>query len=252
MSITLKVLSIKKVMASHKINQAEQLIIEARAKSNYQLIDDKTGFAPDNIITQRDGKNLKIHFNDGDMSEDIIIKNYYTDETGETTNLLVGQHENGRIYAYVPESGLQSEAVSLLADQTIVPQTLGGTELTSVFWAFNPWWLLGLSALAGGIALAASGGGSGGSSASNDNNSSKTNNKAEINKAKEAVAAAEKAAEAYKKAFEAAQKDGVISKEEANKLQGLKEAVEAAKAKANDAIQALPDNQEKADLQTGV
>ncbi|WP_143529830.1 DUF1542 domain-containing protein, partial [Rodentibacter rarus] len=167
MSTTLKVLSAKKVVATHQVNQGEMLIIEAQDKSNYQLIDDKTGLGPQNIVTKREGKDLKIFLNDGDMNEDIIIKNYYDDEAGETTNLIVGQHENSNIYAYVPESGVQSDAVSLLADQSIAPQALGGEELAGAFWAFNPWWLLGLAALTGGIAAAASGGSSGGSSKHN-------------------------------------------------------------------------------------
>ncbi|WP_159991346.1 hypothetical protein [Pelistega ratti] len=105
MSTTLKVLSAKKVVASHQVNPGETLVINARENSNYQLIDDTTGLGPQNIVTQRDGKDLKIFLEDGDSKEDIIIKDYYQDEMGETSNLLVGQHENGNIYAYVPESG---------------------------------------------------------------------------------------------------------------------------------------------------
>ncbi|WP_208606172.1 hypothetical protein, partial [Rodentibacter trehalosifermentans] len=71
MSATLKVLSAKKVIASQKINQGDTLIIEARDKSNYQLIDDQTGFGPQNIIAKREGKDLKIFLEDGDMNPDV-------------------------------------------------------------------------------------------------------------------------------------------------------------------------------------
>ncbi|WP_256802012.1 Ig-like domain-containing protein, partial [Rodentibacter ratti] len=156
MSATLKVLSAKKVVASHTLNQGDVLVIDARENSNYQLIDDKTGLGPQNIIAQRTGKDLNIFLEDGDMRADVVIKGYYGNENGEeTSNLLVGQHENGGIYAYIPESGEKSDAVSMLAEDTVAPQALGGEDLGTAFWAFNPWWLLALVPLAAGIAIAA-------------------------------------------------------------------------------------------------
>ncbi|OOF77579.1 hypothetical protein BKG96_08130 [Rodentibacter caecimuris] len=171
MSTTLKVLSAKKVIASHQITQGEMLVIEARDKSNYQLIDDQTGLGPQNIIAKREGKDLKLFLEDGDMSADVVIKGYYGDENSEeVSNLIVGQHENGGIYAYVPESGLKSDAVSMLAEEVAAPQALGGEDLASAFWAFNPWWLLALVPLAAGIAIAASNGGSSGGGNENADN----------------------------------------------------------------------------------
>ncbi|MFC3112139.1 cell wall anchor protein, partial [Rodentibacter caecimuris] len=171
MSTTLKVLSAKKVIASHQITQGEMLVIEARDKSNYQLIDNQTGLGPQNIIAKREGKDLKLFLEDGDMSADVVIKGYYGDENSEeVSNLIVGQHENGGIYAYVPESGLKSDAVSMLAEEVAAPQALGGEDLASAFWAFNPWWLLALVPLAAGIAIAASNGGSSGGGNENTDN----------------------------------------------------------------------------------
>ncbi|NEN75770.1 cell wall anchor protein, partial [Pelistega sp. NLN82] len=176
MSITLKVLSAKKVIANHHINSGEVLVIDARANSNYQLIDDATGFAPQNIIAKREGKDLKIFLEDGNMNADIVIQGYYGDEQNEeVSNLIVGQHENGGIYAYVPESGEKVDAVSMLVDEAAAPQALGGEELSSAFWVFNPWWLLALLPIAG-IAIAASGGGSGGSSGSSNASTSTGDN----------------------------------------------------------------------------
>ncbi|MDC2826094.1 hypothetical protein PHA51_08660 [Rodentibacter pneumotropicus] len=241
MSTTLKVLSAKKVIANYQINQGEQLIIEARAQSNYQLVDDKTGFAPDNIITKRDGKDLKIYLNDGDMSEDIIIKDYYGDEIGETTNLLVGKHENGSIYAYIPESGLQPDAVSLLADQAVAPQALGGEELVSAFWAFNPWWLLALAPLAAGIAIAAHDGG---------NNSGGGDLNTQADGATKLVEEAEAKAKALDDKIKELEADGNISAEDKATLDALKADADAAKAKADEAVKGLPaDNAAKDELQ---
>ncbi|OOF60908.1 GA-like domain-containing protein [Rodentibacter pneumotropicus] len=241
MSTTLKVLSAKKVIANYQINQGEQLIIEARAQSNYQLVDDKTGFAPDNIITKRDGKDLKIYLNDGDMSEDIIIKDYYGDEIGETTNLLVGKHENGSIYAYIPESGLQPDAVSLLADQAVAPQALGGEELVSAFWAFNPWWLLALAPLAAGIAIAAHDGG---------NNSGGGDLNTQADAATKLVEEAEAKAKALDDKIKELEADGNISAEDKAMLDALKADADAAKAKADEAMKGLPaDNAAKDGLQ---
>ncbi|WP_159990651.1 hypothetical protein [Pelistega ratti] len=180
MSVTLKVLSAKKVIANHNINQGEVLVIDARANSNYQLIDDATGFGPQNIIAKREGKDLKIFLEDGNLNADIVIQGYYGDDQNEeVSNLLVGQHENGNIYAYVPESGEKLDAVSMLADEVAAPQALGGEDLGSAFWAFNPWWLLALVPIAGIIA-AASSGGSGGSGGSGNNNTDTTADKPEI------------------------------------------------------------------------
>ncbi|VEH67702.1 Uncharacterised protein [Rodentibacter pneumotropicus] len=229
------------MIANYQINQGEQLIIEARAQSNYQLVDDKTGFAPDNIITKRDGKDLKIYLNDGDMSEDIIIKDYYGDEIGETTNLLVGKHENGSIYAYIPESGLQPDAVSLLADQAVAPQALGGEELVSAFWAFNPWWLLALAPLAAGIAIAAHDGG---------NNSGGGDLNTQADGAAKLVEDAEVKAKALDDKIKELEADGNISAEDKATLDALKADADAAKAKADEAVKGLPaDNAAKDALQ---
>ncbi|WP_077464556.1 hypothetical protein, partial [Rodentibacter caecimuris] len=173
MSTTLKVLSAKKVIASHQITKGDILVIEATDKSNYQLIDDQTGVAPQNIIAKREGKDLKLFLEDGDMNADVVIKGYYGNENSEeVSNLIVGQYENGGIYAYVPESGLKSDAVSMLAEEVAAPQALGGENLASAFWTFNPWWLLALVPLAAGIAIAASSGGSNSSANNGDTDTS--------------------------------------------------------------------------------
>ncbi|MCW9700045.1 cell wall anchor protein, partial [Avibacterium sp. 20-129] len=167
MSITVKVLNAKKVLNSYKLEQGSKIILQGKDKVNYQLIDDATGFAPQNIIAKRVGSKLEILLDDGDTSSDIVIENYYgAKDPEQVTNLIVGKAENGLIYAYVPESGEKNDAVSLLVDNEAAPQALGGEEI-SPYWAFNPWWLLALVPLAG-IAIAAGNHDGSGSSSSTD------------------------------------------------------------------------------------
>ncbi|TNH01062.1 hypothetical protein FHQ22_11645, partial [Pasteurellaceae bacterium Phil31] len=162
MSTTLKVLNAKTEIASYTIANGETLTIKAQDEVNYQLVDNLTGLGPQNIIAKRVGNDLQILLENGDTVPDIIIEDYYdNDDPAATTNLLIGQHENGNIYAYVPESGQTSDAVSMLAEQMAAPQALGGDEISGL-WVFSPWWLLALIPLAA-VAMAAGGGGKGGS-----------------------------------------------------------------------------------------
>ncbi|MGR3807904.1 Ig-like domain-containing protein [Pasteurella testudinis] len=165
MSITLKVLNAKTEIANYKVVNGETLIIKAQENVNYQLIEDATGLGPQNIIAKRIGDDLQLLLENGDNVPDVIIEDYYSDEGA--TNLIIGQHENGNIYAYVPESGQTSDAVSMLAEQMSAPQALGGNEISS-FWVFSPWWLLAAGAVVAGVAIAASGGGSGDNEAAGD------------------------------------------------------------------------------------
>ncbi|MEI9699444.1 Ig-like domain-containing protein, partial [Moellerella wisconsensis] len=58
----------------------------------------------------------------------------------------------------MPESTLENDAISQLAENHQAGQAIGGVELPPV-WAFNPWWLAALLPLAaGGIALSKNGG----------------------------------------------------------------------------------------------
>ncbi|PJG85886.1 hypothetical protein [Conservatibacter flavescens] len=166
MSATLKVLDAKTEIASYQVQKGQALIIDAQDKVNYQLVDNSTGLGPQNIIAKRDGNNLQVILEDGDTLPDIIIKNYYgsAEKPEDVTNLLVGQHENGKIYAYVPESGQVPDAVSMLDAGDAAPQALGGDEISGL-WVFSPWWLLALIPIAGAAALLA-----GGSSGGGDNN----------------------------------------------------------------------------------
>ncbi|MEX6398713.1 Ig-like domain-containing protein, partial [Providencia hangzhouensis] len=145
--------------------QNQPLYINAKKDVNYLLIDEETNFAPENIAVKRVDKDLFIAFEGGDVEQpDVIIENYFADN-GEigyhegSSNLIIGQHENGQYFPYIPESAEKSEAISQLADGQATGQAIGGDALAPV-WAFNPWWLAALIPIAGVIASSSGGGSS--------------------------------------------------------------------------------------------
>ena len=113
-------------------SKGQPLVIKALANVYYHFTDEATGFGPENIATKRVGKNLFIAFEGGDVEQpDLVIEDYYKDN-GEigydegSNNMLVGMHENGNVYPYVPESAETSDAVSMLEDGVLAGQALGG------------------------------------------------------------------------------------------------------------------------------
>ena len=155
-NITLKINNAKETVETVNFQTAsgEVLRIPAQSKVNYQLIDEATQFGPENIMTKRVGDNLEIAFEGTNVSNpDLIIEGYYSAETDAAkSSLLVGQHENGGMYPYVPESAEPADAVTMLAEEVEAGQALGG-EVIGSLWAPNPLWLLGLLPL--GAAAAA-------------------------------------------------------------------------------------------------
>jgi len=154
MNIILKINNASETVQSINLNTNLKQAVRVQAQNdvNYQLIDQNTGYAPENITTKRVGNDLQIAFEGSDIEQpDLIIEDYYDQDN---SNLLVGTHENGNLYPYVPETGVQTDAVTLLAQEVSVGQALGGEALKSAMWAFNPWWLLALVPIAG-IAIAA-------------------------------------------------------------------------------------------------
>ncbi len=159
-NITLKINNAKETVETVNLQTAsgEALRIPAQANVNYQFTDDATQLGPENIMTKRVGDDLAIAFEGSDIQNpDMILEGYYSDATGASkSSLLIGQHDNGGMYPYVPESAVPGDAVTMLAEEVEAGQALGGEVIQSL-WAPVPWWLLGLLPLA---ALAASSGGS--------------------------------------------------------------------------------------------
>ena len=174
-NISVKINNGNKTIETVKLNSANQkVIIKAQPHVNYELVDEATQYAPEMIDTKRVGNDLHIAFEGTDINKesDLVLEGYYEHDN---TELVLGMAEDGQYYAYVPQSGVESDAVTLLADQVFAPQALGGNSVTAPFWAFNPNWLwvaAGVAAVGGIIAAASGSHGSG--SSNNANNNSNT------------------------------------------------------------------------------
>ena len=174
-NISVKINNGNKTIETVKLNSANQkVIIKAQPHVNYELVDEATQYAPEMIDTKRVGNDLHIAFEGTDINKesDLVLEGYYEHDN---TELVLGMAEDGQYYAYVPQSGVESDAVTLLADQVFAPQALGGNSVAAPFWAFNPNWLwvaAGVAAV-GGIIAAASGSHGGGSSNNANNNTAK-------------------------------------------------------------------------------
>nr|MBS9773513.1 hypothetical protein [Gammaproteobacteria bacterium] len=150
-NIQVNVIDSASVVENHKVVDGKLLVIEAQKGCNYELFNAVTGTAPQNIIAKRVGQDLMIILdeNEGEGSPDevqpdVMIKGYYGEDRGEegdtdATGILIGLHENGKYYAYIPESGEAQDAVSILADEMAEPQAIGGEELECGAFFF-PWW----------------------------------------------------------------------------------------------------------------
>ena len=178
-NISVKINNGNTTIETVKLNtSAKKVIIKAQPNVNYELVDEATQYAPEMIDTKRVGNDLHIAFEGTDINKDsdLVLEGYYEHDN---TELVLGMAEDGQYYAYVPQSGVESDAVTLLADQVFAPQALGGNSVTAPFWAFNPNWLwvaAGVAAV-GGIIAAASGSHGGGSSNNADDKPSDNNAK---------------------------------------------------------------------------
>ena len=144
------------------INTGNGSPVHVRAVDNvyYQLTDLSTQYGPENIMTERVGNDLYVAFEGESIeSPSLIIDNYYGLNPDGSKNLLVGQHENGSFYPYVPETAQQGDAVHMLADHVAAGQALGGdSSFAGVIPAdsgaaggWSPWAILGGIAALGGL-----------------------------------------------------------------------------------------------------
>ena len=164
MSIALQILKANGEIATPaaRLSNAQATVIKAESGQRFQLIDEITGFAPENIEVQRAGNDLLVAF-EGQTTEQpgLIIQDYYATAGNKTDNLLVGLHENGAIYPYVPETAQAGAAIHQLAEGVVATQAVGGSVATAAAMTL-PLWPLALIPLAGLAALAGGGGGGGG------------------------------------------------------------------------------------------
>lgn len=239
MSVKVTVLDAQQALSTHQTVKGDVLVLQAQSNVNYQLTDVQTGFGPQNILTKRQGDNLVIMLDDGNAEADIIIENYY-DQAGAK---ITGLHENGNLYAYVPQSGEVANSISLLAEEVIASQALGGTELAVPFWAFDPWWVAGGVAAVAGVAgvVAAAGGSSGGNAVVDDGS-------ANIAKAEDLLKKISELEAKYTEALNNAKSDIIISTEEVgdasteSSLAGLAAQLATAKQEALNALNSVPNS----------
>jgi len=166
--VIIHVNSAEKTIENYVVKPHAQVVhIKAHSDVNYELIEKKTGYAPENIVTKRVGDDLYIAFEGSDISQpDVIIDGYYT-HSGE---LIIGKAENGLYYNYVPESAADVDAISALDSGDMAGQALGGEGFITPLWilgdnlGFSGMELLAGAAGIGAIAAAAGGGGGGDSS----------------------------------------------------------------------------------------
>ena len=169
-TITVKANNKVQTIAEHKVvtKDGTPTIIKAVNNTNYELLDESTGRAPNHIITKRIDKNLHVSFENDSESPDLIIEGFYDD----TDSALIGMAEDGSYYYYIPDSGEVADYVTELEIGDIQGQALGGNAQATPWWigateteGFDALpWLVGLAGV--GVLGAALGG----SSSSNSDN----------------------------------------------------------------------------------
>lgn len=133
----------------------EHIVIKGTKDTFYEIKDMATNRAPDQIYTKRFKNDLKLKINpkggalDGVGEADVTIENYCANGNCE----IVGVHESGEYYQYVPQSGDADLGTTKMADGEFAYQSLGTVEAGG----FSPLSALPLAGLAG---LGGGGGGS--------------------------------------------------------------------------------------------
>ncbi|WP_439256876.1 Rib/alpha-like domain-containing protein, partial [Lonepinella sp. BR2271] len=145
-------------VAKNVANQAVK-IQHVGGNAVYELLDQDTGVAPQQIVTKRVGDDLHITFQNS-QDEDLIIADYYNDPA-----LIQGLAENGQYYAYIPANSESASAIAALNDSMLATEVLGGEAIVAGYLPHWGWIAAGVAAIAG-IAIAASSGSSSGSSSS--------------------------------------------------------------------------------------
>ena len=128
-------------LGQYNINTAgSALHIQAVDGAYYQFTDPMTGIGPEGIITEREGDNLLVSFDEG---TDLVIENYFAqNEPGA----LVGMQADGGLFSYPVATAPEH----VLAEELAASQTLGSEQPV---WA--PLGVLGAVGLvAAGIGLA--------------------------------------------------------------------------------------------------
>ncbi|WP_201595676.1 Calx-beta domain-containing protein [Psychrobacter sanguinis] len=130
------------VIAKHTLSGNGPTVINATKNANYEFFDKAKGFGPDHIITRRVDNDLKVSFERAGGEDDLVIKDFYTENAANNNSALVGASKEGEPYYYIPDSAEQADFVTQLQDGAIQGNALGGEEFV------QPWWMGGLPVLA--------------------------------------------------------------------------------------------------------
>lgn len=93
-------------------------ITPEEGKFSFELLDLETGLAPNGIVVKRQGNDLAVIFENSEQ-EDLIIEGYYN---SDEPALIIGLAEDGQYYAYIPESGLNGEAIPNLHETVLASE----------------------------------------------------------------------------------------------------------------------------------
>lgn len=125
----------------------QPIVIKGTKDTFYEIKDMATNRAPDQIYTKRFKNDLKLKINpkggalDGAGEADVVIQDYCANGNCE----IVGVHETGEYYQYVPQSGDADLMTTKMADGEFAYQSLGTVESSS----WGPASLLPLAGLGG-------------------------------------------------------------------------------------------------------
>uniref|UniRef100_UPI001FCEB2A8 GA-like domain-containing protein n=1 Tax=Escherichia coli TaxID=562 RepID=UPI001FCEB2A8 len=215
-----------------------------QAGEQYGLVDEVTGLVPDGVEADRSGDDLILRKKEDDT--EIRIEGFWEEcQPGETQCTAV--------FNVVGENGQVTEAV-LTQDGPVLENFTAGQSGTLAEGISNGIIWGGIAFGAGLAAIALAAGGGGGSSrhkrtAEEDGNGKPDDQDAALKQAQDLVAAAEGKQTEAENALTEANKDGAINQTEHDDLTGKNQAVTEAKTPAQAAVDALPDGQEKSELQ---
>ncbi|MGY4676011.1 Ig-like domain-containing protein, partial [Ursidibacter arcticus] len=141
-------------------------IQQPKEKVSYELVNQDTNAGPERIFAERKGNDLHIAFEENQPA-DLIIKDYYS---SEELSPVIGLGEDGQLYSYIAESGIEANNIPLLKENILAAEVLGGKALVAAYLPFNWLALLGGLATAGLVAATLGGkGGKGGGSGTGGN-----------------------------------------------------------------------------------
>ncbi|MDO5692020.1 MAG: Ig-like domain-containing protein [Pseudomonadota bacterium] len=125
-TILLKIHDAQATQATHVIQAGSKhpLVLKTQGKTNYQLIEEESGLAPDRVVTQRVGDDLHVSF-EGSTEPDLILQDYYPNPESP----LIGQDLSGIYYHYVAETGAHNLMLPTLSDGAVSGLVLGATQI---------------------------------------------------------------------------------------------------------------------------